>query len=137
MAYAYAIDKELRLGAVRFAGRVTGGEVAEAALLLFQHPDWQAGFCEMWDARATTELLVSLEEVRRVAAIEQDHLAEIGMGRVAIVVKRDLEYYLGRLYVAFVRDTQRPVRLFRSLAEAQRWLGLPSLPPLITDVGAG
>ena len=131
MAYTYLVDGERKLGAVRFEGQVTGDEVAEVSCLLFRHADWQAGFCELWDARGITELVVTLEEVRRVAAIEQDHLAEIGTGRVAIVVARELDYFLGRLYIAFVRGTQRPVRLFRSIDEAQQWLGLSSLPPLI------
>ena len=137
MAYTYLVDQERRLGAVRLEGQVTGKEVAEVSFLLFQHPDWQPGFCELWDARGITELLVTLEEVRRVAAIEKEHLGEIGMGRVAIVVARDLEYYLGRLYTAFVQDTERPVRLFKSIDKARHWLGLSSLPPLVMVPNAG
>ena len=131
MAYMYVVDPASRLGAVRLEGQVTGDQVAEVSLLLFRHPDWQPGFCELWDARGITELLVTLEEVRRVAAIEKEHLQRMGMGRVAIVVARDIEYYIGRLYTAFVRDTERPVRLFKSIDKAQHWLGLSSLPPLI------
>ena len=132
MAYVYIVDGERRLGAVRFEGQVTGGEVAEVSCLLFRHADWQAGFCELWDARDITELVVTLEEVRRVAAIEKDHLAEIGMGRVAIVVARELDYYLGRLYIAFVRGHAAPgAPLPVRRPRRSSWLGLSSLPPLI------
>ena len=70
MPYAVCVDPESRLGMVCLSGRVTGGDLIAANEVLYGDAAWSPGFDELWDCRAVEEMVVEIEHMRAIVAME-------------------------------------------------------------------
>lgn len=61
------------------------------------------------------------EDVRRMVADWARNLGDFHV-RVALLVKRDLHYGIGRMAVTFAEDIGFPLAVFRNRTEALAWL---------------
>lgn len=123
MPFECRIDPGQRLGWVALIGAVDGDNFLAAMDGLYRHPDWQPGFSALWDARRLHQLLLEPADTHRILAAMQTLAPEIGVGRAAFVVPRDIDYTIARLFIYRGATEGRERRTFADVDEALRWLG--------------
>lgn len=120
---------EWQTAVVHLSGMVTTSDVLHTTMALLDHPDWQPGFSEVWHALEVTSTVVDLDEVRAALLVDQSLQDRVGDGRVAGVVRREMDHIVGKLYKALSRSlSRREYEVFWKLEDALRWLGLDHLP---------
>ena len=105
--YRLCIDGSRLLAIVRFTGEVTGRDLAEAAARLHAHAAWDARCDVIWDYRAIETFVIQPDEVAGIFEARTRN----SVGRDAILVKRDLEYMIARLYAHRAQEVGKEVRL--------------------------
>lgn len=91
-----------------------------------KHPAYDPAYDELIDCREADGSALSTDVLRRMVAINRDELDE-APHRIAYVVDGDFGFALVRQYTTFGdRHTRSQHRLFREMAEALAWLGLPA-----------
>jgi hypothetical protein len=131
MSYSYRIFPTLNLVCVAAADRVTGEEVIAESTRMFEDPDWTSGISrQLCDYRGVTGVVVTLDDVKNIMALERRFDHKIGAGRQALVVSSELHESLCMLYAAMCRLRRRPqeVRVFRAMDEALAWIELAAVP---------
>jgi len=104
-------------------GVVTGREILRAKETCLARPERIRNLL-----RATiilsgiTELEVSADEVRRIAALDARLAAQNSRAAVAIVAPRTSVFGIARMWEAYVVDTGWQTGVFRTLSDAEAWL---------------
>lgn len=122
------VDPDLRTGMVRAIGQVTGADLLRANKALYADPLWRPGFNEFWDCTTISEFDVSLDEIKGVAGMEIEQQDQIGNGRVALVMTREVVQMMGYLYRQLVAEAARSVEVVQTLEDGAVWLGLDAVP---------
>ena len=68
--------------------------------------------------------MLTSDDVRRLAAYVQRIDAKWGRTKWSILVSSDVAYGLSRMFIAHTSDFEVTTNVFRTLAEADDWLGL-------------
>ena len=91
--------------------------------LLLGHEKWNLGAAYLVDHSELNAGPLTVAEVRGIAKMCEKRRAELGRARCAILVGRELEYGMTRMWEVFV-DGKWDVteKLFRSRDEAISWL---------------
>lgn len=137
MPYDLHIDPAAGLTLVRFSGKLTGPEVMEAMEAVFTHPDWQPAFDVIWDGSRNRQLVLVPGELERFVALLDRHRSPPGAGRDVVVVVREVDYVVARLYEHLSRKYSQRLVLCHSLEQAVEKLGLTSLPPALEAAAGG
>lgn len=122
MPFDCRIEPERRLGWIVLTGTVDGEGFLEAMEALYRHPDWQPGFSALWDARRLGQLLLEPADMHRILAAMQALASQMGQGRAAFVVPREIDYTIARLFIYRGATGERERRTFGDVDEALRWL---------------
>lgn len=125
MASQYWVDATNRIGVVQLKGSVELKEIIDGGQGLLDDPQWVPGFCEFWDLSDVTQLVLAPSDLKAIVDLEMASLAQTGMGAVAILITRPLDYTIAYLYQLSVRRTGRSVQIFRKGSDACAWLGVP------------
>jgi hypothetical protein len=120
-----AHDPEHRFLRVTLEGTVTTDVITAEFLAMLEHPAFRPGANALWDFRAASLDGISVDDVRRIAALVEAYRDERGPGKVALVMEGDAAYGLGRMYEAYAGRGPTVVQVFRSVAAAEAWLGEP------------
>ncbi len=122
---SFEVDDTGPVFRVRYFDTVDDEVVAESleAILAtpgFRHKD------QLVDYTDVTSYRVTLDGLRRLPGRLQAHIEQHGPRdqRNAYVVPEDIEYGMGRVFLARI-DADERSELFRTIAEASAWLGLP------------
>ncbi len=107
-------------GLVRYTGTgsVTLGEMLEATRKTFADPSYPVPTRAFWNV-SQAHLLLSAEDMGVLLQFVAENRPE-GPGRVAILVARDLEFGLGRMFGSMANGLDTSV--FRTEEEALAWL---------------
>lgn len=132
MPFRVHVEPLQRLGLAQVTGTATGADLVVANEALYGHPHWAPGFDELWDCTRITEFVVHLAEMRAVAMMEIEEQAQIGSGRVVLVITREVVAMMGELYRALVQDVGRAVHVVETLDEGAARLGLATVPAWFT-----
>ena len=90
---------------------------------MLDHDEWTPGDPFLFDYTELDTTRLSTEDVHLLAELGTPRASDIGQGKAAVVVDRDLEYGLVRMFQVFVEDNVASrFRLFRSRDEALIWL---------------
>jgi hypothetical protein len=116
------VDKRLRCGTLTFDGPTTGNDAFAATLALWDHPDWEPGYSELWDGATVTEVDVSFSDMKRIAELENIGRSRHAGGRVAIVSSSRVVRAAMVTVIALMGTNPRPHRIFATRAEALAWL---------------
>ena len=81
------------------------------------------GHGELVDLREVRHTDVSAPVLRQVAGIFASTDRHASLTRVAVCAPADLVFGLSRMYEAFRAPSGVQLRVFRTLGEAERWLG--------------
>jgi hypothetical protein len=122
MPWNYEIDADHRLVRSRAWGVLTYQEITALRLRYTGDPAFRSDLSQLYDLRDVTSVTATLDELQEVAT----H-ASFGPGtRRAFVATHPVPYAFSRMYEAY-RDFnggQEEIEVFRSMEEAEKWLGL-------------
>lgn len=91
--------------------------------LLLGHEMWKPGTAFLVDHSELNAGPLTVEEVRGIAKVCEKRRAEFGQAKFALLVSRELEYGMARMWETYVEDKwDVTTKLFRSPDEACSWL---------------
>ena len=96
------------------------GDLADA---MFAYEEWKPGTPVLHDHTDLNSGPLTVDDIRGIAQLCADRRAQFGAGKLAVVVARDLEFGLARMWAVFAEDKWDVVsKVFRSREEAIAWL---------------
>ncbi len=121
MTHSISVDVARRVVLVRVAGPATRDEVLA---LVAEHDgaaDVTSDFAALIDLRELSVASIAVADVRAIAATKLRPLA-----RRALVASNLVVFGLCRMYATLreIRDDTEPLGVFRTMQEAEDWLGL-------------
>ncbi|MBI1372274.1 MAG: hypothetical protein GC159_05875 [Phycisphaera sp.] len=121
MPIDYVTEISLGLSRMTVSGRVIFADLESLVRRQLNDPDYALCSRELVDARDVTPDVTS-DELRRYAELIARHNGSLPKTRTAIVTNDDLTFGLARMYSGMVESTGREVEVFRTIADAERWL---------------
>jgi hypothetical protein len=115
------LDLERRWVRARAWGVVTYAEILATRKKFLSDPDFRLDFFQLYDGRKVTKLALTASEVGQLA---MNPLFGPGARRAYVTPSRETDELL-RLYGIYraVNAGKEQIRLFRTLEEAEAWLG--------------
>ncbi|MBT4499679.1 MAG: hypothetical protein HOC74_18270 [Gemmatimonadetes bacterium] len=90
---------------------------------LLSHPDWDTGVPILINHRDLDQRDFNTPQIRAISNLVASRSEEFGGRRCAIVLSRDVDFGLSRMWEAMTESRiTMSSRSFRSVEEAQRWL---------------
>jgi hypothetical protein len=120
MAARYRIDVERGLICSAATGTLTDEDLREHQSTLRSDPDFRRTLDQVWDFRGVDRVDISNAAVRDLA---RSRSFDAGTKR-AIGAPKDVAYGLARMFQILHDDAPEDLQIFRSLEEAEAWLGL-------------
>jgi hypothetical protein len=128
MVVKIRVDGAARVRHSVLEGTVGDDDLVDAYTAVLADPDFDPTLNDLVDARGVRRVDVTPAGVRRLADLIQqiDRLAL--PTKVAMVATSDPAYETARMYEALRTGQNAPAqhRVFRDMAEAKQWLGLPT-----------
>ena len=119
MPVTYEIDVACRLVRVNFGGELSDEDLRTVDDSIRTDRAFVPTFRAICDLRSVTRITASVEGLRFLA-----QRALYLPVRRAIVVGRDADFGVARLFEAYCEAEGGTVEVFRSMADAEAWLGL-------------
>ena len=108
---------------VKLTAKPTPDAFTEYFNALVSHKYWESGSLVLTDETKLDGSTITVQEVRDITEICGKYSSELGQVRTAILVARDIEYGMIRMWDVFVEGKwDVEARLFRSRDEALAWL---------------
>lgn len=105
------------------SGAITGKEIIQAIKDLVNDPDFKPNINSIWDFRAVTTRLIDSQEITDLITFIRTIQEKRGRDyRVAILVSRDMDYGLARMFEAHSQSLPFQVRIFEDLEQAKSWI---------------
>ena len=96
---------------------------------MFEHDRWQPGMPVLHDHSELNSGPLSVDDIRLIADFCAESREQFGNSRLAVVVFRDVEFGLARMWGAFVDGRwNATAQTFRTPKEGRQWL-LQEEPP--------
>lgn len=115
------IDRESAIALVDVGEASSTAEIINAIEALLTHPDYVDGMDSIFDYRRCDFSKLSAENLKSVAHFLVPHLSRLAK-RINLVVGRDLEYGLARMYGVYAEDiAPRERHIFRDIGSARKW----------------
>ena len=123
MAITTTIDSVTGLRTHVVTGELTAQDLIETIESAFNRDDFEPGSDALWDFRGATGRDLTAKEVRSIVDAVKSRRAKDTRTRVAVVVARDLDFGLARMYQQMLEaSTMVRVTVFRDRDEAEEWL---------------
>ena len=106
----------------------TGGEGNVEGIIAFldaivAHPQWRPGLNILLDHRRLDIARITVEVIDRVSGYFQEIAPELGDGRIALVMHKDIDFGIARAWELVTRPyVDMAIGVFRQVDEACRWL---------------
>jgi hypothetical protein len=92
---------------------------------IYESDDFNADQDVLWNLLKANLAAFSVDDVRQVTHLVKNNWGTSEKSRAALVVARDLDYGLTRMYQQLLEgQSSGEVRVFRNLVEAVEWLSL-------------
>lgn len=124
MPFTYRIDSERGVVYATATGTVTDDDVTKLKADIAADPAFRPGMVELSDLRGIEDLQVSPEGISRFAMMDQQHADDQADFKLALVANEDLVYGMARMYQMSTGPNPQQVSVFRSVEEAEAWLGI-------------
>ncbi len=121
MPISYEFDGDAGFVRIEARGDITLEEEREALAAILADSDHRPGLAMLIDFRERGEP-ASAEHVRGLAHAFEEHRADVGGARLALVVSREVSVGLGRMFEALTTDLAIEMRIFREIEKAEKWL---------------
>lgn len=113
-----------------FTVEAYGAALARSA----QTPGFRPDSHTVWDLRQADLADVQAEDLRQAVATHARHRARSEGARSAIVVTREVDYGVARMFQAFADDLPQEFRLFRNMDTALGWAATGFADPEDADL---
>lgn len=115
--YSYEIENDRVV--MTFEGDLDGQQIREAYREVMKDPAFGPGCQILVDDRATT-FDPTMEEAQRLAEFFASMAGSVP--HLAVVVRKEVHYGIGRMVEVFCENKGISLRIFRDLDEAKTWL---------------
>ena len=116
------VDQEALTIIHTVTGEMTLGEIKSSYEAILSHPEFQEGMNSIWDMRNADASKFDRQDVIRVARYFETQFKNRAKFKVAVIVFRDLEYDLSKIYQVAAADLPAKIGIFNNLDEAKKWL---------------
>lgn len=119
--FVYAVDTARKRVEVRITGETSGAELGQGMRAVLADAAFDPSFAVLIDIRRM-EKTPSVLDLRELAVAVRA-AAIVAGARRAIVTEHEVFYQVAQLFEAFTAGAISRYRVFRSMAEAEEWLG--------------
>lgn len=116
------IDKKIGVMIRTVTGELTFEDIKSAFESSLSHPDFHKDMHVIWDLQNADASKIYQQDVIRIARYFESQLKKRVDYKAAIVVSRDLEYGLSRMYQVAVADLPAKIGIFKRLGDAKNWV---------------
>jgi hypothetical protein len=116
------VDKEDAVMTHQVTGKITFEEIKSSYKTILSHPDFQENISVIWDLRDADASEFDRQDVVRLARYFETQLKNRSKFKVAVIVSRDLEYGLSRMYQVAAADLPAKIGIFINLEDAKKWV---------------
>jgi hypothetical protein len=120
MPIEHTIDTQRRIVQSRLWDVVTELDAWGSAAALVNDPSFDPTFLQLADMREVKKIEVNNSTVRELAVMN----IFSPESRRALVVASDVQFGIGRMTTSFAENGDQQIALFRTIAEAEQWLGI-------------
>jgi hypothetical protein len=120
MPIVHTIDAARRVVQSRLWDVVTETDAWGSAAALMNDPAFDPTFSQLADMREMKQVEVDQSTVRELAVMR----IFAPESRRALVVASELQYGIGRMTTSYAEAGDQQIAVFRTVAEAERWLGI-------------
>ena len=103
-------------------GEITIDEIKSSYETILSHPEFQEDMNSIWDMRDADASKFESQDVIRIARYFETQFKNRAEFKVAVIVSRNLEYDLSRMYQVAAADLPAKIGIFHNLEEAKKWL---------------
>ena len=108
---------------VRTSGEAELKVFKDMTLAILAHEHWHIGGAILINHSELNTAPLTADELREIASFNKQFNSQIGLAKIAILVARDLEFGIGRMWQVFASEGRASTtELFRSRDEAIAWL---------------
>ena len=116
------VDKRDEIMIHTVTGEMTIDEIKSSYETILTHPDFRIDMNSIWDMRDADASKFESQDVIRIARYFETQFKNRAEFKVAVIVSRNLEYDLSRMYQVAAADLPAKIRIFHNLEEAKKWL---------------
>jgi len=107
------------------AGELSAEKIKTAFEARLENPDYRPGMKVLWDCSRATLSSISADEVWDLAELNTRRANIRGLGKSAIVVSKDVDFGVGRMFEFYACGLPWQTAVFRDLESAMHWLDDP------------
>jgi len=116
------VDKKNSVIIHTVTGEITFAQIKSSYEAVLSHPDLQDDMCVIWDIRDADASKFDSQDVIRLARYFETQLKYRSKFKVAVIVSRDLEYGLSRMYQVAAADLPAKIGIFINIEDAKKWV---------------
>jgi hypothetical protein len=118
------IDKNNKIRSHKVEGELTLDGVKEQLNKIYSSTDFESDMNVIWDLREAGFSSMDASGVRSVMEYVSRNWGESGKSKGALVVSRDLDFGLSRMYEMLMESVStNEIRVFKDIDEAKIWIG--------------
>ena len=105
------------------SGNISSSEIIKALHGLLQDSQFKSGMDILWDFRQVKTENMRADQIREIVSFIKNNQEKRGANyRVALVVSRDIDFGLARMYEAYTQELPFQLQIFKQLSAAEDWL---------------
>ena len=116
------VDKKNAIMIHTVTGKMSFDDIKSAYEAISLRPEFQEGMNSIWDMRKADASKFDRQDVIRVARYFETQFKNRAKFKVAVIVFRDFEYDLSKIYQVAAADLPAKIGIFNNLEEAKKWL---------------
>jgi hypothetical protein len=116
------VDKKNAIMIHTITGEMTFDEIKSSYEAILSHPEFQEDMNSIWDMRDADASKFDSQDVIRIARYFENQLKYRGKFKVAVIVFRNLEYDLSKMYQVAAADLPAKIGIFNNLEDAKSWV---------------
>ena len=116
------VDKKASVMIYTVTGKMTVEEIKSSYESVRSHPDFQENMNSIWDLRGADASKFDSQDVIKVARYFETQTKNRAVYKTAVIVSRDLEYGLSKIYQVAAADLPAKIGVFNNLEEAKKWI---------------
>ncbi len=125
MPFEFRIVQDLRLRLVTASGTIEDQGLVETFESHWHLPEYDTSLNVLYDFRRLSEVEASTATVQDLAELSLTVHRDPTGAKTALVAPVDVVYGVNRMYQAFVEQSPNPLEVFREIADALEWVGVP------------
>jgi hypothetical protein len=122
MTVTIIVDKKDAVMIHKVTGEITFEEIKSSYKAVLSHPDFQENIRVIWDLRDADASEIDRQDVIRLARYFETQLKNRAEFKVAVIVSRDVEFGLSRMYQVAAADLPAKIGIFINLEDAKKWV---------------